>query len=295
MLDLDRTALLYLHGNENLFKNITEELGLNTIDREIRRFPDGETYVRIDSDVEGENVFIFSSMDRPDSKFLPLIYTAQTLLEEGAKSVGLIAPYLAYMRQDKQFNPGEAVTSRQFARLIDQYFDSLVTIDPHLHRYKSLDELYNLSTEVLHADPALAEWIGKNVNDPFLIGPDSESEQWVSKVAQKIDAPYNVLTKVRHGDRNIEITFKDPEKRRDRTPVLVDDIISTAGTMIKATQTLLNNNYPAPICVGVHAIFAGNAYEDLKEAGAKKVLTCNTVKHSSNTINLSDIITKTFQ
>lgn len=109
----------------------------------------------------------------------------------------------------------------------------------------------------------------------------------MSQVAERIDQPYDVLTKVRHGDRDVEITFEDPQKRLDRTPVLVDDIISTAGTMTKATRLILENDYPAPICVGVHAILAGDAYAELKEAGAASIVSCNTVNHTSNEIDLA--------
>jgi ribose-phosphate pyrophosphokinase len=292
MIDLHNATFFYLHGNETLFENTVNKLNAPTVAKEVRRFPDGESYVRIDSDVEGEDLVVFSTLDRPDPKFLPLIYTARTLREQGATSVNLMAPYLSYMRQDKQFKPGEAVTSLQFADLVDRHFDSLVTVDPHLHRYDSLDELYEIPSDVLHADPALSEWIGTNVDDPYLIGPDSESEQWVSEVAERIDAPYNVLTKVRHGDRDVEITFEDPEERRDLTPVLVDDIISTAGTMIKATRTLLEKDYSSPICVGIHAIFAGEAYEELNNAGARSIVTTNTVAHGSNNIDLSSLFVK---
>lgn len=294
MTDLENPALFYFHGNRKLFDNVASLMDVETVEHEVRRFPDGESYVRIDSDVNGKDVVVFSSMDRPDPKFLPLVYTAETLYEEGADTVVLLAPYLSYMRQDKQFNPGEAVTSRQFADLIERYFDRLITVDPHLHRYETMDQLYEIPSSVLHADPALANWIDDNINKPYLIGPDTESEQWVSKVAKRINEPYNVLTKIRHGDRDVEITFEDPEARRDRTPVLVDDIISTAGTMMKATRTLLENDYPPPVCVGVHAIFANEAYEELRQAGATRIATTNTVDHPSNEIDLSGILADTF-
>jgi ribose-phosphate pyrophosphokinase len=287
--------LLHHAGSRELFENLARKLSAPVIEREIRRFPDGETYVRVESDVEGRNVVLFSSLDRPDPKFLSLVYTADLLRELGANDVTLLAPYLCYLRQDKRFQPGEAVTSRQFAELLDPYVDGLITVDPHLHRYDSLEELYDGYTEVLHAAPALAKWVRNNVENPYLIGPDEESEQWVSKVAERIDAPFNVLTKVRHGDRDVEIQFNDPADRRDRNPVLVDDIISTAGTMVKATHTLRSNGYPDPVCVGVHGVFAGGAVSELREAGARKIVTANSVEHSTNTIDLSGVIADSFR
>ena len=167
---------------------------------------------------------------------LPLLFAAATARELGASRVGLVAPYLAYMRQDRRFKPGEAVTSRQVARLLSDAFDWLVTVDPHLHRYSSLADIYSIPTHVVHAAPLIAEWIKANVTNPLIIGPDSESEQWVAAVASDVGAPYSVLEKVRHGDRDVEIRLKDLEQWKGRTPVLVDDIISTGRTMIEAVR-----------------------------------------------------------
>ena len=107
--------------------------------------------------------------------------------------VGLVAPYLAYMRQDRRFKPGEAVTSREVAQLLSGAFDWLVTVDPHLHRYTSLAEIYRIPTHVTHAAPLISQWIKANVPRALVIGPDSESEQWVSAVASEAGAPFTVL------------------------------------------------------------------------------------------------------
>src|SRR6185503_12811188 len=121
---------------------------------------------------------ILCTLADPDAKFLPLIFAAATARELGAARVGLVAPYLAYMRQDRRFNPGEAVTSRYVAKLISGAFDWLVTVDPHLHRYGALGEIYTIPTRAIHAAPLMSDWIRRNVPDPLIVGPDSESEQW---------------------------------------------------------------------------------------------------------------------
>ena len=113
------------------------------------------------------------------------------------------------MRQDKQFNPGESVSSRYFAELISHYFDRLITVDPHLHRYQSLDEIYSIPSVVLHAIDPVSEWIKKNVNQPIIIGPDRESEQWAETIAKKINSPYIILDKIRKGDRLVEVSELD--------------------------------------------------------------------------------------
>jgi ribose-phosphate pyrophosphokinase len=257
---------------------------------ETRTFPDGETYVRILSDVKDKKVILVCTLHNPDSKLLPLYFMAKAAKELGAKSITLIAPYLSYMRQDTVFQPGEAVTSTYFAQIISSMADTLITIDPHLHRRSSLSEIYTIPSRVEHAANHISSWIKYTVEKPILIGPDSESEQWVAEVAKNANAPYMILTKVRHGDRDVEISVPLIEKHKDLTPVLVDDIISTGRTMIETIKHLKTAGMKPPICVGVHAVFAGNAYQEILNSGAKEIITCNTIPHESNRIDISDLL-----
>ena len=287
------TVLLCLPGNETLTGSLAVALDVANAkifelgQIALRRFPDQESYVRIDSRLDGKSAILVSSLSRPDEKILPLIFVADTARELGASEVGLVAPYLAYMRQDRRFHPGEGVTSKYFARLLSSSFDWLVTVDPHLHRHSSLSELYDIRTQVVHAAAPLAEWIRANVAQPLIVGPDSESEQWVSAVAKAVDAPHIVLEKVRNGDRDVAISVPQVEQWRHHTPVLVDDIVSTARTMIATVKHLTAANMPSPVCVAVHAVFADSAYEDLAAAGAARIVSCNTIVHPSNGIDLT--------
>jgi ribose-phosphate pyrophosphokinase len=284
-----RPLLLALPGNADLATRLVSllhaESGLVTV----RRFPDGESYVRLDSPVADRQVILLCTLDRPDAKLLPLLFAANTARELGATRVGLIAPYLAYMRQDRQFQAGEAVTSRLFARLVSSFVDWLVTVDPHLHRIADLHEIYAVPSVVVRAAPLVSEWIA-SLDDPLLIGPDGESEQWVSAVARAAGAPYIVLHKTRRGDRDVSVSVPEVERHRHRTPVLVDDIISTARTMIETVGHLKRAALASPVCIGVHAVFAGSAYADLMTAGAERVVTCNTIAHQTNGIDVSAII-----
>ena len=253
----------------------------------LRRFPDGETYVRIDTPVRDRELTLICTLDRPDDKVLPLLFTAATARDLGARSVGLVAPYLAYMRQDRRFADGEGVTSSYFASLLSRSFDWLVTVDPHLHRRTSLGEIYPIPTEVVHAAPRVAEWIRENVQRPLLIGPDAESAQWVSAVADAAGAPSLVLEKVRRGDRDVSVSAPEVDRWRDHTPVLVDDIVSTARTMIETVGQLRRAGLSAPICIGVHAVFSAGSYDQLLAAGAARVVSCDTIPHASNAIGLA--------
>ncbi|MBX9846583.1 MAG: ribose-phosphate pyrophosphokinase [Xanthobacteraceae bacterium] len=281
--------IIPLPGNEKLADALARLLPGERGAIETRAFPDGETYLRFATDVRGRSVILVETLDRPNPKALPLLFAADAARDLGAARLVLAAPYLAYMRQDRRFHPGEAVTSVTFAGLVSRAFDALVTVDPHLHRYASLGALYSIPGEVVHAAPLLAIWIAANVSAPLLIGPDSESEQWVSEVARRAGAPYRVLQKQRFGDRQVEIIIPDLHGLTDRTPVLVDDIISSARTMIEAARKLRDQGFRPPTCVAVHALFAAEAEKELQVVAGRLVST-NTVAHHSNDIDVSGAI-----
>lgn len=255
-----------------------------------RQFPDGESYVRLLSEVTARDVMMLCTLDRPDAKTLALLYAAAAARDGGARSIGLVAPYLAYMRQDKAFQPGEAVTSRSFAALLSEAFDWIVTVDPHLHRFRSLDEIYTVPSFTVAAAGPVGEWIRTNVERPVIIGPDEESAQWVEQIARVADAPSIVLRKTRSGDYDVSIAADGLDLPEGATPVIVDDIASSARTMIEAVEIVRSAGAPAPVCVAVHAIFAGDSYAALQAAGAARIVSTNAVKHASNEIDLTPVL-----
>ncbi len=280
--------LFSLPGNETIAHLLAKHLHMETGKATIRHFPDGESYVKLDSSIQGKRVIVVCTLHEPDNQFLPLYFFSQTAKDLGANSLCLVAPYLAYMRQDKRFQVGEGITSTYFGQLISSFADSLITVDPHLHRRSSLSEIYQIPNKVIHAAGHIARWIRTNLEKPLLIGPDSESTQWVSDVAKLVGAPFTVLNKIRHGDRDVEVSIPDIKNYKDHLPVLIDDIISTAKTMIGTIKHLKKEGMKPPVCIGVHAVFAGNAYEELQNSGAALVVTCNTIPHVSNKIDLTE-------
>jgi len=261
----------------------------------IHRFPDGEVLPRFDTRVAGCPVVLVCSLNDPDRKVLPLLFAAATARELGAKCVLLVAPYLAYLRQDTRFREGEAVSSRLFARQLSCGFDGLVTVDPHLHRHRALSEIFTRRALSASAAPVLARWVRDNVAEPVLIGPDEESVQWVGQAAAAAGLQHFTLTKRRHGDRNVEIVLPDLEPWRGCTPVLVDDVISTGGTMRESVRLLRQAGFAAPVCVASHAVFAGAAYEELLAAGAARVVTSNTIAHPSNRVDAGPAVAAALQ
>jgi len=233
-------------------------------------------------------VVLACTLHQPSERALGMLFAAETARELGATAVGLVSPYLGYMRQDHRFHSGEGITSAYFARMVSTSVDWLITVDPHLHRWNSLGQIYSIPTLVVPAAPDIASWLRASIDRPYLIGPDAESEQWVGAVARVSEVSHTVLEKTRRGDRDVQVTPPDVLQLDGRTPVILDDIISTAATMIETVRHLTAAGAPAPLCIGVHAVFAGDAYDELVASGVRGVVTCNTIEHPSNGIDVLD-------
>jgi ribose-phosphate pyrophosphokinase len=284
------TFVFSLFGQSHFVTHITKALKLTKGKLITHQFPDGESYIRYGDSLKGKKVVIIDTLDHPNEKTLPLIFAAETAKELGATNVGLVAPYLAYMRQDTRFHPGEAITSTYFGKLISQAFDWMVTVDPHLHRRHTLSEIYTIPTQVVSAAPIISSWIEKHVSQAVLIGPDEESKQWVSQIAQGIHIPFTVLEKTRLDDHHVNVSVPALKNFSHHTPVLIDDIVSTGQTMIETIRHLKVIGAKPPVCIVVHPIFAGIRTQTLIEAGAKQVVSCNTIPHNSNELDLSEIL-----
>ncbi len=276
-------------GNESLAFRLTSELGITRGALNWHRFPDGETLVRIETPPDKE-VCILCTLADPDARMMPLLLTVEALRAQGAVRVGLIAPYLAYMRQDKAFHPGEAVAARHFGSLIGQHFDWLVTVDPHLHRIHDLSEVVSCPSRNLHAAPLLADWIRVNIPSPVLVGPDGESAQWVSAAAERAGASWFNLTKQRLDDLHVRVTMPEAVKPEGCTAVLVDDIISSGQTLAAAAVALRTKGFGPIRCVAVHGLFAGNARAVIRAAGITQVTVTNSIPQPESRIDLAPLL-----
>jgi ribose-phosphate pyrophosphokinase len=282
-------VILPMPGNEAFATRVAAVLHAEIAMTESRRFPDGETYIRLQGNFDKAHVIVICSLADPDPQLAGLLFAARTARDLGASRVTLVAPYLAYMRQDKAFKAGEAVSSRYFADVISSAFDALVTVDPHLHRYKTLSEIYKIPTRVLHAGPLLGDWISRNVHQPLVIGPDEEAAQWASAIAQRCAAPFAILKKTRVGDRKVRIRLPDLTAWRSHTPVLIDDIASSGRTLAEVGRLLADAGFGKPCCLVVHAIFAEDALARITPFMAS-VLSTDAVPHRSNGISLARLV-----
>jgi ribose-phosphate pyrophosphokinase len=282
--------VLALPGGERLAARLRRALHGADGALSIHRFPDGESRVRIDGNPDGRAVLLVGSLDRPDEKIIPLLFAAGAVREMHARTVGLVAPYLPFLRQDTAFHSGEAVSARIFGGLLSRMVDWLVTVDPHLHRTHDLRELVTVPVDVVHSAPLIAGWLRHKVERPVIVGPDEESAQWVAEVAAGADAPWVVMTKRRLGDRAVELALPSMGGLEGRQPVLVDDIVSSGGTVRAASRLLVNAGFPLRLVVVVHAVADPLTAAALEREARVELVTCNTIPHPSNRIDVLDAI-----
>lgn len=286
-----RPTMLSLPGDRAVATRLAAAAGCPMLPISSHVFPDGESCFRLSAPPITGDVAVVGSLRNPEHKLAELLLLAEAARQWGATSVGLVAPYLPYMRQDAVMKDGEAVTARSFARILSRSFDWLVTVDPHLHRVHRLSEIFGIPARAVHAAPLIGQWIAKNVEQPLIIGPDDESRQWADDIAAAARAPSLVSTKTRHGDDEVTIRLpEDLDKFRGRVPVLVDDIISTGTTMAATVSQLIARGFSAPLCVAVHAVFSPGAVDTIEEAGARCVVSTNTIPHITNQIDLVSLL-----
>jgi len=265
---------------------------------ESKVFPDGERYVRVLGDVEGKRIALIQSMYRnPDSYLIEFIFISRTLKELGAKEVIGVIPYFPYARQDTRFNSGEAVSLDIVSRLIEESnVDKVITVDMHLHRYSSIKEVFRIPAENISAVDEIARYLANNykLESPVIIGPDEESEQWAKRAASVLECDYDVLEKRRISAEEVEIVPRKVSVK-GRDVVIVDDIISTGGTMAEAIKMLLKQGARRVIGACTHAILAGNALERIYRAGAHDVIATDTVPSPISVVSVAELLAKTLR
>jgi len=280
-------------GGRLLTALVAQELGLKASKVEIKRFPDGEKYIRIDDDVSGEDVAIIQSMHHePDNFLFEYFLLCDTVRDLGAKRVIGVLPYFAYARQDSRFNPGEAVSFRTVTKLIEDVGTTeLFSIDMHQHRVGRVSELLRIPVYNLTAAPLLAEYVKANMQleKPVVIGPDEESEQWASAAAKVIGADHDILQKKRLGAEKVEITARSLNVR-GRDVLIMDDIISTGGTIVEATKILKGQGARRVLVACTHPILAQDALPKIYESGAEVVIGTNTVPSPVSYVSVASLI-----
>ena len=253
------------------------------------RFPDGETRLRLPPQLPPRTIVLRGLQD-PDAKLALLLLAAAGARELGAQHLTLVSPYLAYMRQDMAFTPGEVVSQRHLGRLLAAAFDALITVDPHLHRVATLDEVVpGRRGLALSAAPLLGAWVAQQVPRALLLAPDEEAGQWVHAAAQVHGLDHAVCRKQRHGDREVDVALPDADVR-GRAVVLLDDVASTGRTLVAAARGALAQGAASVDVAVSHALFVGDALAAVRAAGVRHVWSSDCVPHASNVVSVVPLI-----
>lgn len=277
--------------SEPLAKSIAKQLKITYSALNLTAFPDGELYLKFNVPVKGKKVIIVKSFQpHPDMSLFDIVFIAETARQLGAKKVILVAPYLGYMRQDKQFHPGECVSSRVMAKLLNNSVDKLITIDPHLHRYRSLKEIFTIPAIKLTANSVFADYIKKNFSNELIIGPDWESYQWAREIAKTLHVEATVLKKERFSSRQVKVRMVQPVIVRGKNVIIVDDIVSTGHTAIEAMKQARKLGAKSVSVLAVHGLFVEKALEKMKQAGIATVLSTNCIPGKTAKIDVSALL-----
>ncbi|MFO1273595.1 MAG: ribose-phosphate diphosphokinase [Rubrivivax sp.] len=287
-------ALLAFDDERPMAEALGRALDVPALYVQRHRFPDGEVKLRLPATLP-ESVVLLRSLHQPNEKLVELLITAPAARELGARHLQLACPYLAYMRQDIAFTPGEAVSQRHVAALLASRFDRVVTVDPHLHRIASLDEVMPAGCGVaLTAAGVVGEWVARHVERPLFLGPDEESAPWVAQAAQAVNprADHATCTKQRRGDREVEVVLPEGLDCRGRAVVLVDDVASTGRTLAVAARLALQAGARSVDAAVTHGLFVGDALDSLHEAGIGRVWSTDCVPHPTNAISVVPLLAR---
>jgi ribose-phosphate pyrophosphokinase len=252
-------------------------------------FPDGETRLRLPPALP-KHVVLLRGLQQPNAKLTELLLGAAGARDLGAQQLILVSPYLAYMRQDAAFKPGEVVSQKHIGALLAATFDAVVTIDPHLHRVPTMDAVVPGRRGIaLTAAPLLGLHIAQQVPGAMLLAPDEEAGQWVRVAAQAAGLDHTVCHKQRLGDHDVQVAMPGPEVH-GRAVVILDDVASTGRTLIGAARGALAQGALSVDVAVTHALFVGDALQQVRAAGVRQVWSSDSVPHESNAVSVVPLV-----
>ncbi len=284
------------YSGKHLAIRVSRELGIGYISVYTRRFPDNELYVRVDGCVKDRIVIYINSLQPdPSERVIETLYTLYTLRDLGARKVYAFIPYMAYARQDQRFMEGEAISIEILAKLFrDTGVNGIYTVDMHLHRISDPRTIFGEKFHNLTAVPLLARYIMENyrLENPIIVGPDEEAVQWARVMAEIMGTDYTVLVKKRVSDEEVVIETRGADVC-GRDVVIVDDIISTGGTMARAMEALWRLGARNVLVSCVHALLVGNALEKIMLQKPLDMIATDTVLSPITRVSIASLIAKT--
>jgi len=238
-----------------------------------KRFPDGELYLRVGGRLEGDDVVVVQST-RTDQDLIELLLLEDAVREAGARRIFVVVPYFAYARQDRRFFPGEPVSARALCRHVELGADAVVTVDLH-----SSQTLTHFSKPAFEASgiPALGRLLKERPVD-LLVSPDKGGVERAKRMAQLLDRPWFALEKKRIDSDRVELNLpaQSAPALAGKQVVLLDDVITTGGTIVEAARLLKKNGVAAVTAACTHGLFLRDAFERIKVV-TDEVLSTDTL------------------
>lgn len=273
-------------ASQQLSKELAKSLRGRLAKVEIRRFPDDECYVRIDDDLDGEDVFLVQTT-WPDKNIIELFLLQDAIKEFDVSSLTTVVPYFGYARQDKQFRPGEPISARALAKLIQLNTDEFMTVD--VHAPTVIDWFEDVSAKNVPGYPAVGRFLkGKGIQ--LVLSPDEGRADNAKRVADVVGCDADFLVKERLDGETINITPKSLAVKGKKVAI-VDDIISTGGTIAKAAESLKEQGASRILAVCTHGVFAGEALKKLN-AVCDEICSTDTIENPTTCISVASEIAR---
>ncbi|MGQ0534469.1 MAG: ribose-phosphate diphosphokinase [Methanobacteriota archaeon] len=278
--------MLVVGGSENprLSAELVKSLAARLSEGTTKRFPDGESYVRLGTRVSGEDVVVVQST-RTDAALVELLLWLDAARRHGARRTLAVVPYLGYARQDRTFLEGEAVSAEAVARILDASCDGLVTVDPH---QEHVLRFYRKPAQAVSAAGPIADRLRRE-SPGLVLAPDAGAAGRAAATAKLLGCPHDHLEKRRLSGTEVVMTPKSLDVR-GKTVVLVDDIVSTGGTMVTAARTLREQGAARLLAACTHGLFVGDALERMKAAGYADVVATDTVESAASRVTVAPLV-----
>lgn len=274
-------------ASQKLAAKVAWDLGENLSPIETRRFPDGERYIRIKGKVPKEVVVIQSTGYPQDENLMELFLLLKNLKSLGVERTRVVIPYFGYGRQERRFKSGEAVSAVIVAELLEAAGASEI-YSINLHE-KNIKEFFNIPVHEISAMPMIANYINEQIDDPMIIGPDKGALGFAEEISGILKCDCDYLEKIRISPEKVEMKPKNLDVQ-GRDVVIIDDIISTGGTIVSASR-ILNDLGANKVIVGcVHPILVEDALLKIFAAGVDDVFATDTLKSDVSTISVAPLL-----
>ncbi len=269
-------------SSQNLAKRISEKLNIDMANIFLKRFPDGECYVRIDD--EFDHAIIIQNT-YPDENIIEL-FLIQDAVSRFAKEIDVVIPYYGYGRQNKIFEKGEAVSAEKIARLVEENADRVILINPHKEHIKNF---FDVEVSICDATPPLTKYFDGKID--VIISPDEGAIEMAKRAAKILNCDYNYFRKKRISEKEVIMELKDMNVEGKKA-LIIDDIISTGGTMKKAVEILREQGAKEIYTSCIHGLFVAHADEKILNAGCRGIVSTDTIETKYSKVSVANEISK---